>query len=110
MGWGGEQVGAVDRDRFLTHVMIYWLTATAGSSAREYCENARTSAGYRELPNTVPTGVAVFKNDFHTIRRFAERANNIVHFSVFDRGGHFAAMDGPDLLVGDLRAFFRQLR
>jgi hypothetical protein len=48
------------------------------------------------------TGVAVFKNDFHTIRRFAERANNIVHWSVFDLGGHFAAMDAPDLLIGDL--------
>jgi epoxide hydrolase len=110
MGFGGESVGVVDRDRFLTHVMLYWLTATAGSSAREYYEDARTGAGYRDLPNTVPTAVAVFKNDFHTIRRFAERANNIVHWSVFDRGGHFAAMDAPDLLVGDLREFFRQFR
>ena len=110
MGFGGENVDAVDRDRFLTHVMLYWLTATAGSSAREYYEDARTGAGYRDVPNTVPTGVAVFKNDFHTIRRFAERANNIVHWSVFDRGGHFAAMDAPDLLVGDLREFFRPLR
>jgi pimeloyl-ACP methyl ester carboxylesterase len=110
MGFGGESVGVVDRDRFLTHVMLYWLTATAGSSAREYYEDARTGASYRDLPNTVPTAVAVFKNDFHTIRRFAERANNIVHWSVFDRGGHFAAMDAPDLLVGDLREFFRQFR
>jgi pimeloyl-ACP methyl ester carboxylesterase len=110
MGFGGESVGVVDRDRFLTHVMLYWLTATAGSSAREYYEDARTGAGYRDLPNTMPTAVAVFKNDFHTIRRFAERANNIVHWSVFDRGGHFAAMDAPDLLVGDLREFFRQFR
>ena len=46
MGFGGEGVGAVDRDRFLTHVMMYWLTATAGSSAREYYEDARTGAGY----------------------------------------------------------------
>lgn len=110
MGFGGESVGAVDRDRFLTHVMLYWLTMTAGSSAREYYEDARTGAGYRDLPNTVPTGVAVFENDFHTIRRFAERANTIVHWSVFDRGGHFAAMDAPDLLIGDLREFFRPLR
>jgi pimeloyl-ACP methyl ester carboxylesterase len=110
MGFGGEGVGVVDRDRFLTHVMFYWLTRTAGSSAREYYEDARTGAGYRDLPNSVPTGVAVFKNDFHTIRRFAERANNIVHWSVFDRGGHFAAMDAPDLLIGDLRECFAQLR
>ncbi|HZS90653.1 MAG TPA: epoxide hydrolase [Chloroflexota bacterium] len=110
MGFRGEGVGMVDRDWFLTHVMLYWLTRTAGSSARWYYENARSGAGYREVPNTVPTGVAVFPYDFRTIRRFAERANNIVHFSQFDRGGHFAAMDAPDLLVGDLRTFFRRFR
>jgi epoxide hydrolase len=110
MGFGGENVGGVDRDRFLAHVMLYWLTRTAGSSAREYYEDARSGAGYRDLPNPAPTGVAVFEHDFHTIRRFAERANNIVHWSVFDRGGHFAAMDAPDLLIGDLREFFRPLR
>jgi pimeloyl-ACP methyl ester carboxylesterase len=110
MGFDGAGVGVVDRDWFLTHVMLYWLTATAGSAARQYYEDARTGAGYRDVPNTVPTGVAVFKNDFHTIRRFAERANNIVHWSVFDRGGHFAAMDAPDLLMGDLREFFRRFR
>ena len=110
MGFDGSGVGAVDPDLFLTHVMLYWLTATAGSSARHYLEDARTGAGYRDLPNTVPTAVAVFKNDFHSIRRFAQRANNIVRWSVFDRGGHFAAMDAPDLLVGDLREFFRQFR
>jgi pimeloyl-ACP methyl ester carboxylesterase len=110
MGFGGQGVGYVDRDWFLTHVMLYWLTGTAGSSARWYRENTRSGAGYREVPNTVPTGVAVFPYDFRTIRRFAERANNVVHFSQFDRGGHFAAMDAPDLLVGDIREFFRRLR
>jgi epoxide hydrolase len=44
------------------------------------------------------------------IRRFAETANTIVHWSEFDRGGHFAAMEAPDLLVGDLRQFFGRLR
>jgi pimeloyl-ACP methyl ester carboxylesterase len=110
MGFDGSGVGAVDPDLFLTHVMLYWLTATAGSSARHYLEDARTGAGYRDVANTVPTAVAVFKNDFHSIQRFAQRANNIVRWSVFDRGGHFAAMDAPDLLVGDLREFFRQFR
>jgi pimeloyl-ACP methyl ester carboxylesterase len=110
MGFGGQGAGYVDRDWFLTHVMLYWLTGTAGSSARWYRENARSGAGYREVPNTVPTGVAVFPYDFRTIRRFAERANNVVHFSQFDRGGHFAAMDAPDLLIGDLGEFFRRFR
>jgi pimeloyl-ACP methyl ester carboxylesterase len=57
----------------------------------------------------VPTGVAAFAEDV-AIRRFAEPLNNIVHWSDFDEGGHFAAMERPDLLVGDLRAFARALR
>lgn len=110
MGFGGENVDNVDRDRFLTHVTIFWVTATAGSSARQYYEDARTGAGYREVPNETPTGVSVFPNDFRSVRTFAERSNNIVHWSTFDRGGHFAASDAPDLLVGDLREFFRRFR
>lgn len=110
MGFRGENLDRFDRDLFLTHVMLYWLTATAGSSARQYYEDARTGSGYREAPNETPTGVAVFPDDFRSVRRFAERANNIVHWSQFDRGGHFAAMDAPDLLTGDLRKFFRRFR
>ena len=52
-------------------------------------------------------GVAVFKDDFQTIRSLAERDNaNIQHWSEFDRGGHFAALENPDAIVADLRAFF----
>jgi epoxide hydrolase len=58
----------------------------------------------------VPTSVAIFPKDFRSIRRFAERSNNIVHWSQLDRGGHFAAMDAPDLLVEDIRRFFRRFR
>jgi epoxide hydrolase len=110
MGFGGENVANVDRDRFLTHASIFWFTATAGSSARQYLEDAKTGAGYRELPNETPTGVSVFPNDFRSVRAFAERSNNIVHWSQFDRGGHFAASDAPDLLAVDLRTFFRGFR
>jgi epoxide hydrolase len=109
-GFGGEGADHLDRDRFLTHVSIFWFTATAGSSAREYYEDAKTGAGYREVPNETPTGVSVFPYDFISVRAFAERSNNIVHWSQFDRGGHFAASDAPDLLVGDLRTFFRSFR
>jgi hypothetical protein len=52
-------------------------------------------------------GVAVFKDDFQTIRSLAERDNaNIQHWSEFERGGHFAVLENPDAIVGDLRAFF----
>jgi pimeloyl-ACP methyl ester carboxylesterase len=97
---------AVDRDQMLTNVMLYWLTGTANSSARLYHE-AAPSWGRVEKSATA-TGVAVFPRDIsRPVRRFAEMNNNIVHWSEFDRGGHFAAMEAPDVLVGDVRAFFR---
>jgi epoxide hydrolase len=99
---------AVDRDRLLTDVSIYWLTATAGSSARLYYEGAK-SWGQPTEPSAVPTGVAVFPMDI-TIRSIAESQHNIVHWTEFDRGGHFAAMEAPGLLVADIREFFRPLR
>ncbi len=99
---------AVDRDHLLTNVMLYWLTGTAGSSAGTYYENMHAGS-WGKPPSTTPTGVAVFAQDV-AIRRYAEGGNNIVHWTEFDRGGHFAAMEAPDLLVGDVRAFFRGVR
>ncbi|MBP2471372.1 microsomal epoxide hydrolase [Crossiella equi] len=97
---------AVDRDRMLTNVMLYWLTATAGSSARLYYESVRNWG--KVEPLTRPFGVAVFPHDIAApVRRLAERANpTLVHWVEFDRGGHFAAMEEPDLLVADVRKFF----
>ncbi len=104
----GDKVGVLDRDAILTNVMLYWLTDTAGSAARLYREGGEFW-GAAPQRSTVPTGVAVFPGDT-PIRRFAERAHTIVHWSEFDRGGHFAAMEAPDLLIGDVRAFFRRFR
>ena len=98
---------AVDRDILLTNVMLYWLTRTAGSAANIYYEDMH--AGVWPQPSTVPTGVAVFAEDI-AIRRYAEQGNNIVHWSEFDRGGHFAALEATDLLIGDVREFFRRFR
>jgi epoxide hydrolase len=100
----------VDADYILTNVMLYWLTDTAASAGRFYYENAHAAEQPTE-PTTTPTGLANFANDFQSIRRFAERDHaNIIHWSEFDRGGHYAAREVPDLLVGDLRRFFRRLR
>jgi pimeloyl-ACP methyl ester carboxylesterase len=104
----GQNVGAVDRDAILTNVTVYWLTGTAGSAARLYREGA-ASWGQIVEASTTPTGVAVFRGD-SSIRRFAERDHTIVHWSEFDCGGHFAALQAPDLLVGDVREFFRRVR
>ena len=102
---------AVDRDRMLTNVMLSWLTGTAGSSAEFYYEGMHSGQQWGAAPEkgTTPTGVAVFPGDA-SVRRLAEREHTVVHWSEFDRGGHFAAMEAPDLLVGDVRAFFRGLR
>jgi epoxide hydrolase len=98
---------SVDRDRLLTNVMLYWLTDTAGSAARIYYETMHSAEWpYR---TEVPTGVAVFAADI-SIRRYAEETNTITHWTDFDTGGHFAAMEVPDLLVADVRTFFRGLR
>jgi epoxide hydrolase len=56
----------------------------------------------------VPTGVAVFTTDI-AIRPFADKMHTIVHWSEFDRGGHFAALEAPDLLTADVREFFRSV-
>jgi epoxide hydrolase len=103
----GVPEDAVGRDRMLTNVMLYWLTGTAGSSASIYYEDKHSGAWPQ--PSGVPTGVALFAEDI-SIRRYAEQSNEIVHWSEFDRGGHFAAMEAPDLLVADVREFFRPLR
>lgn len=107
MGMGGKNM--LTRDQILTNVMMYWLTGTAGSSARQYYEDAHST----EQPQVsdAPTGIAVFANDFQSIRSFSERDNtNIIHWSEYDGGGHFAAMEVPDILTEDLRKFFRQFR
>jgi hypothetical protein len=62
-------------------------------------------------PSTTPTAVAVFRHEnFLPLRHLAEETDNILQWSEFERGGHFAAMEEPDLLVEDLRTFFRRLR
>lgn len=105
-GFEGQATAHIDRERYLTTNSIYWFTVTSGSAANVYFEDTQTGAGYRELPNPTPTGVAVFPNDFRSVRSFAERANNIVHWTEMSHGGHFAASDAPDLLADDIRKFF----
>lgn len=101
---------AVDRDAMLTNVMIYWLNGTAGSSARYYYEGAATW-GRPEPAIDVPVAVAVLPYDLGVpVRRIAERNHNIVRWTEYERGGHFAAMEEPDLVIDDLRASFRDYR
>ena len=109
-GFEGEGAGFVDRGKYLTHASIYWFTGTGGSAANIYYEDAQTGAGYREDWNATPTGVSVFPWDFRSVRSFAARGNNIVYWREMEKGGHFAAVDVPELFVNEVRAFFGQVR
>jgi len=100
---------AVDRDRILTDVSIYWFTATAGSAAHTYYERFNDPAMWTPRERSaVPTAVAVFTTDV-SVRPFADKVHNVVRWTEFDRGGHFAALEAPDLLTADVREFFRSL-
>jgi epoxide hydrolase len=102
---------AISRDHILTNVSLYWFTGTAGSSANLYYETLHDPAiKKRKVRNEVPTGVALSLTQDVTIRHWAEIENNIVHWTEFDHGGHFAALEVPELLVDDIRKFLRELR
>ena len=101
-----EQV--IDRDRLLTNVMVYWLTATPGSAA--WVGYAQEGGwGSARVNSGVPTGAIMFAHDIG-IRRYAERENTITRWTDVDRGGHFAALEEPELLVKDVQEFFRSVR
>jgi len=107
----GSPEDAVTRDQLLTNLSVYWVTKTINSSIRLYCESSRT---HRFGPSgeyvAAPTAAAVFpKEIFRIPRAYAESRFNIVRYTRFDRGGHFAALEEPDLLVDDVRAFFGEL-
>jgi pimeloyl-ACP methyl ester carboxylesterase len=99
----------ISSDWLLANVSLYWLTRTAASSARLYLE----SAGKRGPLSTgdVPVGVAVLPHDLvRPVRALAEPYHHITHWTEMPCGGHFAALEAPELLVPDIRDFFRQLR
>ena len=107
----GDAESVFTRDELLTNIMIYWVTETATSSARLYYEsrNAPTSRAMGRVE--VPTGAIIFPYElFITPRAWADASYNITHWTEVERGGHFAAMEQPDVLVTDLRDFFRSLR
>lgn len=104
----GNGTSLVTRDQILTEVSLYWFTNTSATAGRYHFEEAHSGA--EPAVNHAPTGVAVFADDFRTIRAFADRDNdNIVRYTEFPDGGHYASLERPDVLVEDLRAFFAGL-
>jgi hypothetical protein len=100
----------IDDDFVLTNTSLYWLTETVASSARIYYE-ARHMAETLTEPISTPLALAMFRDDGRAFRRLADRVyKNILQWSQFDMGGHYAAHQVPDLWLGDVRKFFRQVR
>jgi epoxide hydrolase len=99
---------SVPRDRLLDDISVYWLTGTIGSSMRLYYESIGPGRQQPPPEIEVPLGHAAFPAEISPLPRiWAERAFPLVHWTDMPRGGHFPALEVPELLVEDLRAFAR---
>ena len=98
----------IDRDLLLTNVMLYWLTRTAGSSGAIYYERAHASYwGQPAEPSRTPTALLDLAHEnFIPLRHKVAHTDNIVRWTSHPHGGHFAALEQPEVLAADIRAFF----
>jgi pimeloyl-ACP methyl ester carboxylesterase len=108
----GDVERVFTKDELLTNITLYWVTGTINSSMRIYFESRRTGRSPQVPPLEVPLGYARFPKEIRRPpRAWLEAANpTLRHWTSMPRGGHFAAMEAPDLLVDDIRTFFRPLR
>lgn len=106
---GGDLFSIITRDELLDNVMLYWLPAAGASSARLYWESLRQ---INQDPVSVPVGCSQFpKEIYRASRRWAEsRYRDLRWWNELDKGGHFAALEQPDLFVDEVRSFFRTVR
>lgn len=106
----GQVEACYTKDELLTNIFIYWATESIRSSFAPYYETGQNPPGeFQKIE--VPTGAAIFPKDLVTAPRdFAERFYNVQRWTEMPKGGHFAALEEPELLVEDIRAFFRPLR
>jgi pimeloyl-ACP methyl ester carboxylesterase len=107
----GDFLTAVDRDTFLTDVTLYWATGTVGSAMRIYRENRLTGGEMAPLPRLeTPVAYADFpKEVFACPFSWITRTYNVVQRTEMPKGGHFAALEQPDLLLDDMRKFFAKV-
>ncbi|MBT1690223.1 epoxide hydrolase family protein [Dawidia soli] len=110
----GNLESALTKDDLLTNLTIYWSTGTITSAIRLYYETAQSQyATDGNKPSQTeklqtPTGVSIFPKDLVTApKAYANRIFNIQHWTEFKEGGHFAAMEKPELLAKDIRTFFK---
>jgi pimeloyl-ACP methyl ester carboxylesterase len=105
---GGDVESRFTKDTLLTIITLYWATGSIGSSFRSYFDDDQAP----QLPRVeVPTGITLTPEDRAYPREFAARSYaNIVQWKEPTSGGHFLALEEPDLLAADLRSFFGPLR
>ena len=109
---GGEVERRFTKDELLTNITIYWVTQTIGSSVRMYYDNQRGiwEMGQDELV-PAPAAVAVFPGEIsRPPKEWAERSYNVCRWTEMASGGHFAALEEPEVLAEDVRSFFRSYR
>jgi epoxide hydrolase len=107
----GDVERCLTKDKMLDNIMLYWMTGTAHSAGRLYYEIERGGGFAPDARVEPPVGIAAFPREVLRFpRSWAERRYNIVRWTDMPRGGHFAALEQPDLLVDDVRAFFRMVR
>src|SRR5207248_8012505 len=109
---GGDVERRFSRDTLLTNVMLYWVTGAIGSSFWPYYARQHSAWPISEKrPVKAPTAYASFPREIlHPPRAWAERVYDIRRWTVMPAGGHFAALEEPEALAADVRAFFRELR
>jgi len=109
---GGDVESRFTKDELLTNITLYWVTGSITSSIRLYCETMRSGLWSAGPPRVaVPTGCAIFPKELYRApRAWAERIYDVKQWTKMPRGGHFAALEEPELLVEDVRRFFRRLR
>lgn len=106
----GQVTATFSPDFLLTQASLYWFTNTIATSFRPYYEHAIGASGPIG-PVEVPTALAVFPADLvQPPRTWAQRRYDLRRYTPMPRGGHFAALEVPDLLAEDLQTFFRDLR
>ena len=103
----GNVESAIDRNTLLTNLMFYWAPNSIASAARIYYEASHDPTSFRYPKVDVPTGVAVFPEEpWRVPKSWADARFNITRWTELPRGGHFAALEAPDLLLGEIRDFF----
>ncbi|MGA7302366.1 MAG: epoxide hydrolase family protein, partial [Candidatus Sulfotelmatobacter sp.] len=107
----GDFLTAVDRDTFLTDVTLYWVTGTIGSAMRIYRENRLTSGETAPQARLeTPVAYADFPKEVYACPfSWIIRTYNVVQKTEMPKGGHFAALEQPDLLLDDMRNFFAKV-